>query len=271
MQKLLFLSHIHEERELALVFKQALEDEFSGFVDVFVSSDGVSIGAGANFLKKIEDGLVSCIAGIYLISPYSVKRNWINFELGAVWIRSAIAVRSGDKEIPALPLCHSGSSPGSLPAPLNNLNAVDANQATRLEFAFRSIQAAVGGRGNLKTDFDALAEKVRRFEHAYTLEANLVKLTQMIMVPSTIRNFVEFAEKDAGSELRVEVGIMDEVNAHNMENLVKEHLSGVVRIERNGWGAGATFRGEHGSGPIIIATVDRAAVLSCKRAILAAT
>ena len=82
--KLIFLSHIHEESSLALLVKQALENEFSGFVDVFVSSDGTSIPAGANFLKRIEDGLVSCIGAIYLISPNSVKRNWINFELGAV-------------------------------------------------------------------------------------------------------------------------------------------------------------------------------------------
>ena len=73
--KLIFLSHIHEEKELALLLKQAIENEFSGFVDVFVSSDGVSIPAGANFLKKIEAGLVACIGAIYLISPTSVRRN----------------------------------------------------------------------------------------------------------------------------------------------------------------------------------------------------
>ncbi|MFP9135476.1 hypothetical protein ACLKZ8_21145 [Shewanella algae] len=79
MNKQIFLSHIHEERDLALLIKEAIENEFSGFIEVFVSSDGMSIPAGSNFLKRIEDGLVNCIGAIYLISPISVKRNWINF------------------------------------------------------------------------------------------------------------------------------------------------------------------------------------------------
>ncbi len=268
MQKLIFLSHIHEERDLALIFKNALEEEFSGFVDVFVSSDGVSITAGSNFLKRIEDGLVDCIAAIYLISPYSVRRNWVNFELGAVWIKSAMSVRSGGKEIPALPLCHSGSGAGSLPAPLNNLNAVDANQSSRLEFAFRSIQAAVGGKGALKTDFDALAAKVRAFEHTYTLESNLCKLMGMIMLPQQIPNFVAFAEASTVPGVRAEVGIMDEVTAHRLEELVNEHLQGVAIVERDGWGAGMTFRGVSGSGPLVKVTLERASILRCKDALL---
>ena len=68
-EKLIFLSHITEEKELAKIIKDAIEDEFSGFVEVFVSSDGNTIKAGQNFLNVIENGLVNCIAAIYLISP----------------------------------------------------------------------------------------------------------------------------------------------------------------------------------------------------------
>lgn len=179
-EKLIFLSHIHEESALALLVKQALENEFSGFVDVFVSSDGTSIPAGSNFLKRIEDGLISCIGAVYLISPASVKRNWINFELGAVWVRNIMNLRDGKPEIPTLPVCHSGITLGGLPAPLNNLNGISANQASQLEFAFRSLQAAVGGRGALKTDFDALATQIIAFENQYTLGANLAKMVSLL-------------------------------------------------------------------------------------------
>ena len=167
--KQIFLSHIHEEKNLAVLIKEAIEEEFSGFVEVFVSSDGTSIPAGSNFLKRIEDGLVNCIGAIYLISPASVKRNWVNFELGAVWIRNAISIRSGGHEIPALPLCHSNMIPNELPQPIGNLNAIVANQASQLEFAFRSLQNAVGGKGALRTNFDELAQKVVAFEREYTL------------------------------------------------------------------------------------------------------
>ena len=127
--RLAFLSHIHEESELAILIKKSLEDEFSGFVDVFVSSDGLSIPAGANFLKRIESSLSDCCAALYLISPQSVKRHWISFELGAVWIRNAIHIRESLAEIPTIPICHSGMTPGTLPPPLNNLNAIVASKA----------------------------------------------------------------------------------------------------------------------------------------------
>lgn len=183
--KIVFLSHIHEERELAEHIKDAIENEFSGFIDVFVSSDGVSIPAGANFLRRIEDGLVNCTGAIYLISPESVNRNWINFELGAVWIRNAISQRNGDTEIPAIPMCHSGIEPSGLPSPINNLNAVRANEAAGLRFALTSLQTAVGGRGTLKTDIDALIAKVLKFESYYTIEANICTALEAIGIGPT--------------------------------------------------------------------------------------
>ena len=48
----LFISHISEEEELASILKEHLLDDFLGVVDVFVSSDGGSIAAGAAGLTK---------------------------------------------------------------------------------------------------------------------------------------------------------------------------------------------------------------------------
>ena len=180
MKSLLFLSHIHEEKTLAMILKEAIEEEFGGFVTVFVSSDGSTVPAGSNFLKRIENGLLDCVGAIYLLSPHSVKRNWINFELGAVWIRNISALRDGDSEVPTLPLCHSGMKPTTLPMPLANLNGVVANQSSQLEFAFRSIQKAVGGSGQLHTNFDALATKVTQFEQAYTVGFNLRDMLKLL-------------------------------------------------------------------------------------------
>lgn len=184
MSKLIFLSHIHEEAKLAQIIQAAIEDEFSGFVEVFVSSDGKTIPAGANFLKRIEDGLISCVGALYLISPTSVKRNWVNFELGAVWIRNSIAVRNGENEIPTVPICHSGMTPSTLPMPLINLTAIQANSASQLELAFKSIQTAVGGKGKLKTDFDELTQKISQLERIYTLGDSLKTLLTALAVNS---------------------------------------------------------------------------------------
>lgn len=175
MAQLIFLSHIHEEKELAQIIQTAIEEEFAGFVEVFVSSDGKSIPAGANLLNVIEEGLVNCVAAIYLISPYSLKRNWINFELGAVWIRNVTSLSKKKAAIPTIPICHSGAKVSALPAPLSHLNAIQGNLSASLEFAFTSIQTAVGGRGRLKCDFVQLASQVKKFEDQYTIGDNLIK------------------------------------------------------------------------------------------------
>jgi hypothetical protein len=227
--KLIFLSHIHEEKALAVLVKQAIEEEFSGFVEVFVSSDGTSIPAGSNFLKKIEDGLVNCIGAVYLISPISVKRNWINFELGAVWIRNIMSLCAGGAEIPALPVCHSGITPSGLPAPLNNLNGITANQASQLEFAFRSLQTAVGGKGSFKTDFDALAAKIITLEQQYTLGSNLLKMVSLLGVDK--RQLVQHCEQQStGVVTNLVCGFVETNVVNCLKSIEANELKGHITV-----------------------------------------
>jgi len=245
-EKQIFLSHIHEESALARLVKQALEDEFSGFVDVFVSSDGTSIPAGSNFLKRIEDGLLGCIGAIYLISQASVKRNWINFELGAVWVRNIINLRGGKPEIPALPICHSGITPGALPSPLNNLNGIVANQASELEFAFKSLQAAVGGRGALKTNFDALAAQVIAIEKQYMLGANLAKM--LALLGGDKRVLVQHCEQQPpGTKTTVDCGFVETSVVQAIRafesNELKEHIQVTVDMPGTSFGPQGAVNG----------------------------
>ncbi|SFF23398.1 TIR domain-containing protein [Paenibacillus algorifonticola] len=222
MSRLIFISHIHEEQELAILFKDALEEEFSGFVDIFVSSDGTSIPAGAHFLKKIEKNLIECSAALFLISPFSVNRNWINFELGSVWIRNQLNELNQGPAIPAVPICHSGMDFSKLPHPINSLNAIQANMPSQIEFAFRSIQAAVGGRGKLKTDFFDLASKISRFEGRYTKGEKIKKFVYTFTNnPSEIYQLID----NNPSALRVVLSI-GEVEKENIDKL-KGNLNGI--------------------------------------------
>lgn len=230
--KLIFLSHIHEESALARLIKQTLKEEFSGFVEVFVSSDGTSIPAGSNFLKRIEDDLVSCIGAIYLISPTSVKRNWINFELGAVWIRNIVNLRDGKVEILTLPVCHSGIIPSGLPAPLNNLNGIAANQASQLEFAFRSLQSAVGGKGALKTNFDTLAGQVITLEQQYTLGSNLVKMPSLLCVDKHL--LVQHCEQlSPGERTTIDCGFLETNVVQALKTFESNELKGHIQVSAN--------------------------------------
>lgn len=104
-----FVSHVSEEAPLAGRVKTALTRDFLGFLDVFVSSDAQSIAAGEDWLRSIEQALQKSDLLIILCSPISITRPWINFEAGAAWMRN----------IPLVPVCHAGLTPGDLPMPLS--------------------------------------------------------------------------------------------------------------------------------------------------------
>ena len=237
-EKLIFLSHITEEKRLAKIIKDAIEDEFAGFVSVFVSSDGETIKAGQNFLKVIEDGLVDCIAAIYLISPISVKRSWISFELGAVWIRNALNQRADKAEVPALPFCHSGMTYNALPQPICNLNAIEANIASRLEFAFRSLQSAVGAKGRLRTDFDELAANIVAFEKQYLLFDNLEKIFNILeLSPKALGEIKELVLDNPDNEFEVHNDLVSTEVEKKITAVIKNMPAGLIRTQSQFKGA----------------------------------
>jgi TIR domain len=75
-----FISHITEEKDLAALLKERIDEDFLGKVECFVSSDTESILAGENWLISVEEALRDASVEIVLCSPASVKRPWINFE-----------------------------------------------------------------------------------------------------------------------------------------------------------------------------------------------
>jgi|GEM_PF-1525623 len=197
-RKKIFLSHIHEEKNLALLIQSAIEKEFSGFVEVFVSSDDKSILAGTNFLKRIEDMLKNTSGGIFLISHRSVKRNWINFELGAIWI-------SGIKDvlIPAIPFCHSGLAPKDLPSPLNSLKAIKANDEVELEQAFCTLQQVFGVKGKLKTDFTILSDQIKNIERKNILCSRLARIISVFVGDKFFELLPEWEKVSKGSTIEL--------------------------------------------------------------------
>ncbi len=111
----LFLSHIHEESQLALCIKQWVETTFTERIEVFCSSDSIAFAQDANFLRKLLKELRKSDLLLLLASSRSLQRPWINFEAGCAWVR--------DLEI--VPLCHSGQKRGSLPLPLALFTAIE--------------------------------------------------------------------------------------------------------------------------------------------------
>jgi hypothetical protein len=150
--KQVFVSHISKESALAQVLKEHLLADFKGQLDVFVSSDRSSIGAGTKWLDEVDQALKDADLVVVMASPESVTRPWVNFEAGAVWLR-------GTRLIPA---CHSGMTPATLPNPLNLLQAIAFADATGLQKLYDAV-AAMLGTAAPKVDFDTVA---RRFAQA---------------------------------------------------------------------------------------------------------
>ncbi|HEF5873307.1 TPA: toll/interleukin-1 receptor domain-containing protein [Burkholderia cenocepacia] len=263
---LIFISHIHEEGALAKLFKDTIETEFGGFVEVFVSSDhegiarGPGISAGSHFVEAVESGLVNCVAAFYLISPKSVRRPWVNFELGAVWCRGAVQKASGGDRIMALPVCHSGVIPSGLPAPLNALNAISATRASDLEFAFKSLQRALGVAGSpLRTDFESFAASTKRFEGLYTVGEVLAKnLYATLTIRDEVDRLIDLCKNEAKrgtKEFTINIARVREATADVWSESVREQLSGKVsmKIENGALGLGPT--GAHSICDIVL-TLD---------------
>jgi len=157
----IFVSHISEESPLAAVLKTNLSSDFLGLVEVFVSSDLESIAAGSNWLVSLEQALREATVLIALCSHASINRPWVNFEVGAAWVKS----------IPIVPVCHTGLKPRDLPIPYSVLQAVEASSETGLKGLYTLIARTLGCNVPQR-DFVKLIDQISDFEHEYLPRLN---------------------------------------------------------------------------------------------------
>jgi hypothetical protein len=134
VKKRLFVSHISEERKTAERFKTALNRDFLGMIEVFVSSDTESIAAGEEWLRSIEKALRECSAFVILCSPESIRRPWVNFEAGAAWMQ----------DVDLLPVCHGGLLPRDLKMPFSLKHGVALTDADGPRRLYKRIAEIVG-------------------------------------------------------------------------------------------------------------------------------
>jgi hypothetical protein len=108
-----FISHIHEEAELALAVQDYLKEKLQRRSGIFVSSDQWQRQAG-DWLVPINREITLAPIMILLLSSQSIKRPWVNFEAGAAWMAKKTII----------PACHGDLQPGQLPKPYMDWQAV---------------------------------------------------------------------------------------------------------------------------------------------------
>jgi hypothetical protein len=129
----LFISHASSDGDFANAIKQEVEKVFANGVDVFSTSSPGAIRVGRDWLQDIESKLQETQAVIAIVTPISIERPWLWFELGASWMKG----RSGDLQI--YPLCAPEIDLGNLPAPLNRLQALSMGKAGDLKQLFQAL------------------------------------------------------------------------------------------------------------------------------------
>src|SRR6516225_3648933 len=154
-----FLSHITVESRLADIISRHLVHDFIGLVDVFESSDRLSIPAGAKWLTEVMEGLRRADLHLILCSPDATSRPWIQFEAGAAHLRG----------IPIIPLCHGGLTCAQLPVPLSEYEGILLSEPEGLISLYRTIATALGS-GIPEIDFRSFASEVAGFEAEYAKE-----------------------------------------------------------------------------------------------------
>lgn len=192
-----FISHITEERDIAQALKKLVESSFLGLIEVFVSSDANSIKLGRKWLENVTTALRCCNVEIVIASPTSVKRPWVNFEAGAGWVR----------DIPVIPLCHSGMTPSSLPTPLSELQAALATDKNELDRLVPVLAEAIGS-SEPAIDWSPFMEAVTKYEATYQAQSEQIKaLEERSPVPPTdgllpheLATLLLIAEDTAGTD-----------------------------------------------------------------------
>ena len=127
-----FISFVHEDKSIAVALQSVIEQELHLSNSVFLSADQSQVLAGHIWFDRIRDALRSCGVLVLLLSGRSLRRAWVNFEAGAVWLTGR----------PVIPVCLGTVSKGSLPQPYAGMQAVDLNED--LDYLLSSIHQHLG-------------------------------------------------------------------------------------------------------------------------------
>lgn len=130
----IFVSHISEESEVAGLLKEMLEGDFLNLVTLFASSDLESIQAGDDWLESIHTAMHKAAIVLVLCSKASVQRPWVQFEVGAAWMKGMRIV----------PVCHSGLTVEDLRIPLESRFAIELGSGDGLTRLYKMVASSLG-------------------------------------------------------------------------------------------------------------------------------
>jgi hypothetical protein len=169
-----FLSHSHDEANLAVALGEQIADDFLGLVQVFVSSNRRDLLPGADWLDRLKNRIDDADVFAVLCSNRSVLQPWVNIELGAATFRSQKPI--------VIPLCHSDLAKGALETPLDRTQAIAISTPDGVRALYERLASELGSR-TPAVSFEALAGKLKTFEDEYRENSRLKEASAHL--PST--------------------------------------------------------------------------------------
>jgi hypothetical protein len=164
-----FLSHAVTDEPIAKVIHDEIRRIFADGVHVFASSVPGVVKPGMDWLKEIRGNLDVATAVIVIVSPVSLNRPWVWFEVGASWSR----MEEGEGVI--LPVCVPEIDKGSLPEPLGRLQAMSLGKAAETKAVFQALIE--------QFDFG----RIKGFRHA-TIKAKLPKYDDLDVADADLKS-----------------------------------------------------------------------------------
>lgn len=139
----IFISYAATDKPIANILKSEIDRVFANGVYVFASSVPGVMRPGSDWLQSIKENLDKAKAVVVLITPVSINRPWIWFEVGASWSKMS----EGQGRI--YPLCAPEIEFSELPEPLNRLQALSLGKAEHIKLFFQALCDQFGF-GNMK-------------------------------------------------------------------------------------------------------------------------
>jgi hypothetical protein len=162
-----FLSHAATDRPIVQVLHDEIKRVFANGVEVFASSVPGELKPGDPWLDRVNEELNRASAVIVLITPISLNRPWIWFEVGASWSR----MEAGKGRI--LPVCVPEIDKGSLPEPLSRLHAMSLGKAAETKAVFQEL-VDLFAFGDLKSfKYASIKAKLPRYDDLPVAESDL--------------------------------------------------------------------------------------------------
>lgn len=204
----IFISHIHEDKDLAIKFKNWIEESFLGQVEVFASSYPNDIKLGNKWLEEIEKNIFDSNILLVLANEISLTRLWIYFEAGAGW----------GQKIPIISICFGEINTNNIPSPLSFFQSSDLKEENFSKNLFKAITLHCNFKSQPNIDYKKMDEELLELISAKDLSElgyvdHIIDMTENYNKMNEI--FIWFTEEMEKIQLETEL-LTSEINQVNL-------------------------------------------------------